>query len=74
MRKRAVIPGGLGALAFAGCATTTVKTTAASAPAPSSARPYGLGRPLQGLPAGLSGRTLLAGVCLAGERLRLTPR
>jgi hypothetical protein len=29
-------------------------------------RPYGVGRPLQGLPAGLTGRTLLAGVCLAG--------
>jgi hypothetical protein len=25
-------------------------------------RPYGVGRPLQGLPAGLSGRTLLAGI------------
>ena len=37
-------------------------------------RPYGLGHPLQGLPAGLRGRTLLAGVCLAGDRLRLTPR
>ncbi len=30
-------------------------------------RPYGVGGPLQGLPAGLIGRTLLAGVCLAGE-------
>ncbi len=29
-------------------------------------RPYGVGDPLHGLPAGLSGRTLLAGVCLAG--------
>jgi hypothetical protein len=28
-------------------------------------RPYGVGRLLQALPAGLSGRTLLAGVCLA---------
>jgi hypothetical protein len=28
---------------------------------------------LHGLPAGLSGRTLLAGICLAGEWLRLTP-
>ena len=37
-------------------------------------RPYGLGHPLQGLPAGLRGRTLLAGVCLAGDWLRLTPR
>jgi hypothetical protein len=37
-------------------------------------RPYGVGRSLHGLPAGLNGRTLLAGVCLAGERLRLTPR
>ena len=36
-------------------------------------RPYGVGARLHGLPAGLSGRTLLAGVCLAGERLRLTP-
>jgi hypothetical protein len=35
-------------------------------------RPYGVGARLHGLPAGLSGRTLLAGVCLAGERLRLT--
>src|SRR5450755_2493881 len=37
-------------------------------------RPYGLGHPLQGLPAGLRGRTPRAGVCLAGDRLRLTPR
>ncbi len=32
----------------------------------SAPRPYGVGRPLHGLPAGLIGRTLLAGVCLAG--------
>jgi len=37
-------------------------------------RHYGAGALLQGLPAGLSGRTLLAGVCLAGDWLRLTPR
>jgi hypothetical protein len=30
-------------------------------------RPYGVGRSLQGWPAGLVGRTLLAGVWLAGE-------
>jgi hypothetical protein len=36
-------------------------------------RPYVVGARLHGLPAGLGGRTLLAGVCLAGERLRLTP-
>ena len=30
-------------------------------------RPYGVGARLQGLPAGLSGRTLLAGICLTGD-------
>jgi hypothetical protein len=29
-------------------------------------RPYGVGARLHGLPAGVFGRTLLAGVCLAG--------
>jgi hypothetical protein len=36
-------------------------------------RPYRVGARLHGLPAGLSGRTLLAEICLAGEWLRLTP-
>jgi hypothetical protein len=38
-----------------------------------SSRPYGVGARLHGLPPGSDGRTLLAGICLAGERLRLTP-
>jgi hypothetical protein len=37
-------------------------------------RPYGVGGRLHRLSAGLSGRTLLAGICLAGEWLRLTPK
>jgi hypothetical protein len=36
-------------------------------------RPYGVVVRVRGLTAEAGGRTLLAGVCLAGEWLRLTP-
>ena len=37
-------------------------------PYPAPGRPYGVGSPNQGSPAGLRGRTLLAGICLTGEQ------
>jgi hypothetical protein len=52
--------------------TDTTHTIQRQACCKIEARPYGVGRPF-GLTAGV-GRTLLAGVCLAGEWLRLTPK